>query len=99
MEPLKLDDLLAAARPASNPQRRKRPASARARQAWLLFAMAVPITVMLALHHLARTFQVPDDSPLAWAGAVCAALTMAGAVALVQARIDRLSQRRAVRRS
>ena len=99
MEPLKLDDMLAAARPEPNPQRRKRPDPARARRAWLLVAMAVPITVMLALHHLARTFQVPGDSPLAWAGAVCAVLVMAGAVALIQARIDRLSQRRAVRRS
>ncbi|KFI09082.1 hypothetical protein [Massilia sp. BSC265] len=98
MEALKFNDLLPAAGPEPDPQRRKRPDSARARQAWLLVAMAVPITVMLALHHLARTFQVPGDSPLAWAGVVCAALVMAGGVALIQARTDRPPRRRAGRR-
>lgn len=92
MEPIKPNDPLAATRPAPNPQRRSRPDAARERHAWLLVAMTVSITIMLALHYLAHAFQVPGDSPLAWAGAVCAALVMAGAVTLIQARIDRLSQ-------
>jgi hypothetical protein len=81
MKPRQPDIATDAAHPGPAPQRPPR--------ARLLVALAVPVTVMLALHQLAHAFRVPGDSLLAWAGAACAALVMAGAAALGQARPKR----------
>ena len=59
---------------------------ARPGRTWPMVAMTVPVATMLGWHALARIFDVPGDSPLAWLGAACAAVLMAGAAALGQVR-------------
>lgn len=93
MKPDKRSALPHATRLQSDSQR----PAARAGRPWLLVATAVPVAAMLALHQLARLFHVPDDSPLVWIGAACAALAMAGAAALSQSRLDQPAEPRAGR--